>query len=176
MANHVPGRDPAAIALMVAGSLLLLLVLVFLITRLANFVVSENSAPPTAVTSPAPMPANTPDGSPATPGVSNADGGSAIRSGKRIVEAVCINCHGPGVLGAPRLDSHEQWLPRVGQGFDALLRHTADGFRNMPARGGDPSLSDDELKRAIAYMLDKAGIETPKAWETAGQPPRAQTP
>ena len=88
---------------------------------------------------------------------------------------MCINCHGPGVLGAPKLDSHEQWVPRVGQGFDALLRHTAGGFRNMPPRGGDPSLSGDELKRAIAYMLDKAGFETPKDWETAGLPSGAQT-
>jgi len=168
MANHVPARDPTAIVLLVVSSLLLLLVLVFLITRLTNFVASENSAPPTAATAPTPMPANTPGKSPATPGGNDADGGPAIRGGKQIVEAVCINCHGPGVLGAPKLDSHEQWLPRVGQGFDALLRHTADGFRNMPARGGDPSLSDDELKRAIAYMLDQAGIETPKDWETAG--------
>ncbi len=168
MANHVSARDPTAIVLMVVSSLLLLLVLVFLITRLTNFVASENSAPPTAATAPTPMPANTPGKSPATPGGNDADGGPAIRGGKQIVEAVCINCHGPGVLGAPKLDSHEQWLPRVGQGFDALLRHTADGFRNMPARGGDPSLSDDELKRAIAYMLDQAGIETPKDWETAG--------
>lgn len=78
---------------------------------------------------------------------------------------MCISCHGSGVLGAPRIDSRAQWQPRVDQGFDVLLHHTVEGFKSMPPRGGNPSLSDAELKRAVAYMLDQAGIEAPKDCE-----------
>ncbi|WP_337816372.1 c-type cytochrome [Acidihalobacter sp.] len=90
---------------------------------------------------------------------------TASHSGKQIVDTVCISCHGSGVLGAPRIDSRAQWQPRVDQGFDVLLHHTVEGFKSMPPRGGNPSLSDAELKRAVAYMLDQAGIEAPKDCE-----------
>ncbi|MEJ2480285.1 MAG: c-type cytochrome [Acidihalobacter sp.] len=166
MAQHVSGRDPAATALMVVGSLLLLLVLVFLISRLVGFVASQRT-PPRTVTSPAAVAAE-------AAGDNSAGEATALRGGKQIVQTVCISCHGSGVLGAPLIDSHAQWVARVGQGFDALLRHTVEGFKNMPPRGGDPSLSDGELKHAIAYMLDRADVEAPKGWEKTGPPPAAQ--
>ena len=168
MTKHVSGRDPAATALMVVGSLLLLLVLVFLVSRLAGFIASQRTPPPTvavATSAPAEAPGNN----------TSAGEPTALRGGKQIVETVCMACHGSGVLGAPGIDDHAQWLTRVGQGFDVLLRHTVEGFKNMPPRGGDPALSDAELKLAIAYMLDRAGIEAPKSWERAGSPSPGRT-
>jgi len=42
------------------------------------------------------------------------------RSGKDIVEAQCVKCHGTGVGGAPKVGDHAAWGPRVGQGKPAL--------------------------------------------------------
>lgn len=161
-----PERDPTARALMLVSVVLLLVVLAFLASRVVHFVrgaASPGTAPVASAAAPSPARAAAPPPAPA------ADGADApLPSGKHIVDSVCISCHGSGVLGAPKIGDHRQWVPRVGQGFDVLLKHTAEGFRSMPARGGDPSLSDADLKRALAYMLDQAGFEAPAGWETAG--------
>ncbi|MFD2449021.1 c-type cytochrome [Vogesella fluminis] len=47
--------------------------------------------------------------------------------------------------------------PRVAQGWDTLVKHALEGFNAMPAKGGAADLSDDELKRAVAYMGNAAG-------------------
>ncbi|MEJ2058970.1 MAG: c-type cytochrome [Gammaproteobacteria bacterium] len=80
------------------------------------------------------------------------------KTGKQVVEAVCIHCHGAGVLGAPKIGSHSLWAPHYAKGIATLLDHAEHGFKNMPARGGDPSLSNQELKNAILYMLGQSGF------------------
>ncbi|AOU99196.1 hypothetical protein BI364_15755 [Acidihalobacter yilgarnensis] len=98
-----------------------------------------------------------------------------ILSGKQIVGSVCIQCHGSGVLGAPKIGSHGLWAARVGQGYDVLLKHAEEGFKNMPARGGDPRLGNDDLKRAIAYMVGESGFSPPTGWRTVGMPSTGAT-
>lgn len=81
------------------------------------------------------------------------------RSGEAVYNAVCASCHGSGVLGAPKVDDKAAWEPRTAQGLDGLLKNATNGIRSMPARGGDPSLTDEELSNAIVYMTGKAGID-----------------
>ena len=84
---------------------------------------------------------------------------SASRSGDEIFNAVCTACHTSGVLDAPKFGDKAAWEPRIANGFDALLTSAINGKGNMPPKGGDASLSDDEIKAAIIHMLEKAGID-----------------
>ena len=79
------------------------------------------------------------------------------RSGEQIVKGKCINCHGTGVGGAPRIDDRAAWAPRMKQGLDATVRSAIRGHGAMPARGGMADLTDSELRAAIIYMFNPAG-------------------
>jgi cytochrome c5 len=91
------------------------------------------------------------------------------RAGEEVFNAVCTSCHTPGALGAPKLNSKGDWAGRLGQGFDKLVDHAINGIRGMPARGGDPDLSDIEIARSVAYMANSAGAKF-KAPEPAAPP------
>lgn len=79
------------------------------------------------------------------------------KSGQEVYDAVCTSCHAAGALGAPKFDNKGDWGPRIGKGFDTLVKHAIEGFNQMPARGGDGDLSDVEVARAVAYMANSAG-------------------
>ncbi|MGK2951595.1 MAG: c-type cytochrome [Thiobacillus sp.] len=79
------------------------------------------------------------------------------KAGKEVYDAVCASCHDSGALGAPRFDNRGDWGGRLGQGYDTLMKHAIEGIRQMPARGGDSDLSDIEMARAVAYLVNSAG-------------------
>ena len=81
------------------------------------------------------------------------------RSGEAVYTAVCTACHAAGVLGAPKIDDKAAWEPRTAKGLDGLMKNAVNGINAMPARGGDPSITDEELNNAIVYMTGKAGID-----------------
>ena len=41
---------------------------------------------------------------------------------------------------------------------DAIVEGAINGINQMPARGGDPSLSDEEVQEAVEYMLGQSGL------------------
>jgi len=88
------------------------------------------------------------------------------RSGKEVVEAVCISCHETGKDGAPRIGNSADWAPRAKDGMDRLPRSAMDGLRKMPSHGGQPVLSDLEMSRAISYMV--SGGHAPDPNKTFG--------
>lgn len=77
----------------------------------------------------------------------------ADRSGKDVVASVCISCHGSGKNGAPKIGDQPAWTKRASRGLDQLANHAITGLRNMPAHGGNATLSDLEISRAIVYMV-----------------------
>lgn len=81
------------------------------------------------------------------------------RSGEEIVNTVCAGCHGTGVLDAPKIGDKAAWARELNHdgGLETLILHAINGEKNMPPRGGDPSLSDDEIKQATIYMLKQSG-------------------
>ncbi len=83
-----------------------------------------------------------------------------VRTGKEIVVDVCGECHVEGSMGAPVIGSKD-WAKRYERGFDALLKTAQEGKGDMPPRGDDPSLTDKDLMRAIAYMLKESGLTPP---------------
>lgn len=79
------------------------------------------------------------------------------RSGEVVYAEVCAGCHESGALAAPKFKEKADWAKRIGSGYDTLLSHATNGFNKMPARGGDPDLSDLEMARAIVHMTNAAG-------------------
>ncbi len=86
-----------------------------------------------------------------------ASGPHVDKSGEEVYQAVCLACHDSGALGSPKLGDKGAWSPRIAQGYETLIKHAIEGIRSMPARGGNPDLTDGEIANAVAYMANKAG-------------------
>ena len=78
---------------------------------------------------------------------------AADRSGKEVVDTVCIACHGPGKDGAPKIGDIDAWKPRLQNGVAPLVNSAIGGHKGMPARGGMASLSDAEIRAAVNCMV-----------------------
>lgn len=80
--------------------------------------------------------------------------------GQSIYEGKCKACHATGAAGSPKLDDKANWAPRIAQGMDVLVKHAIEGFKGsvgfMPPKGGFATLTDDEVKAAVAYMVSQA--------------------
>ncbi|WP_432720909.1 c-type cytochrome [Jeongeupia wiesaeckerbachi] len=81
------------------------------------------------------------------------------RTGKSVYEAICLSCHATGLSGSPKFGDAAAWAPRISKGFETLWTHAIKGFNAMPAKGGSPDLSDDEVKRAVAFMANAGGAK-----------------
>ena len=79
--------------------------------------------------------------------------------GKAVFEANCKMCHGGTIPGAPVVGKNDDWAPRIKQGKETLHKHALEGFKAMPAKGGNGSLSDDEVKAAVDYMANESGAK-----------------
>lgn len=79
---------------------------------------------------------------------------SSGADGKGTYNASCSACHGTGAAGAPKLGDKAAWESRIAQGNDTLFDHAINGFKAMPPKGGNASLSDDVVKAAVKYMVD----------------------
>ncbi len=77
--------------------------------------------------------------------------------GSVIYQNLCSGCHTSGAGGAPTLD-HAHWDARIAQGKDTLYKHSIDGFTGstgvMPAKGGNPALSVEQMHAAVDWMVD----------------------
>lgn len=90
--------------------------------------------------------------------VAAADTGAKVeKSGEEVVKAGCAMCHAAGLMNAPKIGDKAQWEARIAQGYETLVKHAIDGIRTMPARGGNPALSDTEVAGAVKYMANAAG-------------------
>jgi cytochrome c5 len=79
------------------------------------------------------------------------------KSGEEVFKDTCVACHQTGVAGAPKVGDKAAWGPRIKQGFQTLVEHALKGKNAMPPKGGNASLSDDEVARAVAFMANQAG-------------------
>lgn len=84
-------------------------------------------------------------------------GGGAARSGEAVYKLACAACHDSGAAGAPKFADAGAWSARNKQGVETLIKHAIEGIRGMPAKGGNSSLSDTEVARAVVYMANAAG-------------------
>jgi cytochrome c5 len=92
------------------------------------------------------------------------------RSGKTVVETVCVGCHESGKDGAPKIGDQAEWAKRASHGLSALTEHAITGIRKMPAHGAHASLSDLEMSRAVAYMVSGGkAIDPSKPYSSPNQ-------
>lgn len=86
--------------------------------------------------------------------------GADLALGQATYEGKCKACHATGAAGSPKLEDKANWAPRIAQGMDTLVKHALEGFKGsvgfMPPKGGFTTLSDDEVKAAVAYMVSQA--------------------
>ena len=69
-----------------------------------------------------------------------------------IYGSVCAACHTTAVLGAPKPGSPEM-AKRAENGMDTMMQNALNGLNTMPARGGRPDLSDEQVQAVIEFML-----------------------
>lgn len=78
--------------------------------------------------------------------------------GKSVFGKTCAMCHAVGAAGAPKPGDKADWEPRIAQGNEVLYKHALEGFTGakgqMPARGANAALSNEEVKAAVDYMVD----------------------
>ena len=81
-------------------------------------------------------------------------GGGADMS--KAYKASCAACHDNEATGAPVIGDKDAWASRVKAGMDTVYTHAIKGFNGMPPKGGNMSLSDEEVKKIVDYMVNKS--------------------
>jgi len=106
------------------------------------------------------------------------DGGGAAggHSGEEVVKTTCAACHQAGVAGAPKMGDKAQWSARIKQGQKQLVASAIKGKGAMPPKGGNASLSDDDVARAVVFMANQSGASFKEpAAKAPAQKPAATT-
>lgn len=93
---------------------------------------------------------------------------AAVAEGQGVYASICVACHGPDARGIPGLGknliestfvhglSDEELLQFIVMGRDPSDPANTTGIA-MPARGGNPSLTDDQLRSVIAFLRTESG-------------------
>lgn len=79
------------------------------------------------------------------------------RSGEAIVQATCAACHQAGVAKAPRIGNKQDWAEHLKHGLNGMVQNAIKGKGAMPPKGGDASLTEDEIRRAVVHMANQSG-------------------
>lgn len=98
------------------------------------------------------------------------------KTGEEVYKSACASCHTTGALNAPKLGDNAAWAKLIPEGHAGLTKQAIAGVRQMPARGGNPALTDLEMSRAVAYLANSAGAkfkEPPVAAPAAPAAPAA---
>ncbi len=76
--------------------------------------------------------------------------------GQHRYEETCHICHGAGLAGAPKFQDKAEWAPRIADGMDLLVKRAIEGYKAMPPKGSCSTCSDEEIKKAVEYMVSNA--------------------
>ena len=75
--------------------------------------------------------------------------------GKSIFDTTCMACHATGAAGAPKIGDKTAWAPRLKEGMPTVYGIAMKGKGAMPPKGGNATLSEDDIKAAVDYMVSK---------------------
>jgi cytochrome c5 len=81
-----------------------------------------------------------------------------LRAGRTVWLGTCRDCHGNSMSDAPYVKNTKDWQPRLARGRAALYASALGGRKGaggteMPARGGNANLTDDQVRAAVDYMV-----------------------
>lgn len=81
--------------------------------------------------------------------------------GKKVFDGLCFSCHNSGLPNIPQLGKAEDWVNRIAKGKELLYEHAIKGFTGdsgmaMPAKGGNATLTDEEIRAAVDYIISSA--------------------
>ncbi len=97
----------------------------------------------------------------------DANAPKVFKTGKQVFESTCTACHTAGVAGAPKVGDKAAWAPFIEKGYDDLIKNALHGIGPMPPKGGNPSLADFEVERAVVYMVNQSGASFDEPKEPA---------
>jgi mono/diheme cytochrome c family protein len=86
---------------------------------------------------------------------------SVGQSGEQIYEQTCIACHGPNGQGT--IPGVPKFSDRLSKEDENLLNSITNGFQTegspmaMPAKGGNSSLTDADIKEVLSYIRQSFG-------------------
>lgn len=89
------------------------------------------------------------------------------KTGQQVYESTCVACHTSGVANAPKIGDSAAWAPYVQTGYENLIKNALNGVGAMPAKGGNPTLTDFEVERAVVYIVNQSGANFPEPTEAA---------
>ncbi len=96
----------------------------------------------------------------AAPAATEAPADPKLAAGKTVYDASCAACHEAGMMGAPKPGDKAAWSARIPQGLEVITKKSIDGFTGkagmMPAKGGNASLTNEQVSSAVAFMVDKS--------------------
>src|SRR5690606_9206835 len=97
---------------------------------------------------------------------------------QQVFDSTCTACHTAGVAGAPKIGDSAAWAPFVKAGYEDMVKNAIHGIGAMPPKGGNPSLSDFEVARAVVYIANKSGasFDEPKEPAAEGKADEAAKP
>jgi len=85
-------------------------------------------------------------------------------TGQAIYKQTCVACHGANGQGTvPGAANFTDEKGVLSKSDSVLLAHIINGFQSpgspmaMPPRGGNPKLTDDDLKQTLAYIRQTFG-------------------
>lgn len=108
----------------------------------------------------------------------DANAPKVFKTGQQVFESTCTACHTAGVAGAPKIGDSAAWAPFVKTGYEEMVKNAIHGVGAMPPKGGNPSLSDFEVARAVVYIANKSGasFDEPKEPAAEGKADEAAKP
>ncbi|MEI7933612.1 MAG: c-type cytochrome [Chlorobiaceae bacterium] len=96
----------------------------------------------------------------AAPAATEAPADPKLAAGKTVYDASCAGCHEAGMMGAPKPGDKAAWSARIPQGLEVMTKKSLEGFQGkagmMPAKGGNASLTNEQVSSAVAFMVEKS--------------------
>ena len=91
---------------------------------------------------------------------------AAAGQGEQVYQTACVTCHGAnGKGGLPGVPDFTKKGGVLSNPDDVLLKRVTNGFQSpgspmpMPPKGGNPSLTEAQLRAAIGYIRKQFGSQ-----------------
>jgi len=82
------------------------------------------------------------------------ESGAEAIDGGQVYNSLCMTCHDAGVAAAPIKGSEDLAQRASEKGVDTLVTNAINGINVMPPKGGNLSLTDEQMRAAVEFMLN----------------------